>query len=298
MWFDEHQFVDPSILILPDKTVRDTLVRSIDNAAERVWIEIYTWTDKVLVDAVIRAHKRWVDVKIILEPNVYGTPTINKNVYKSLEEHDIAVSYADTYRYVFTHAKFAIIDNRYFISTWNFTQSFFTKNRDFIVSDTWDGIVSFLSSIFLRDFDHLGTKDLESIPDNLVISPIDSRDKIYALLKEAKTRIIIYTQTLQDSEILTILSQAQENNIHVEICSAKNETNSQNKNMWGFEWNTITKPYLHAKVIFIDEESVFIWSQNLTTNSLDNNREIGIIIRSNPLIFMNLIRKYREDCKK
>ena len=40
----------------------------------------------------------------------------------------------------------------------------------------------------------------------------------------------------------------------------------------------IRKPYLHAKVIIVDHRQVFIGSHNLTTNAIENNREIGIIL--------------------
>ena len=65
-----------------------------------------------------------------------------------------------------------------------------------------------------------------------MISPIDSREKIRTLLAEAKSRIIIYTQTLSDDEILEILLQAKKKGIDVQICTAKNEANIQmSKNM-------------------------------------------------------------------
>ncbi len=252
-----------------------------DLAHNRIWIEIYTWTDKVVLDAVIRAFARGVDVRVILEPNVFGTPTINKSIYEALKQKGIPVSYADGERYVFTHAKFIIIDDRFYISTGNLTQSFFTKNRDFILSDTSREVLSFLIDIFERDFSHLGTEDIFPIPSNLVFSPVNSREKIGSFLGEAKSRVIIYTQTLQDEEILSILTNLIKQKREVQICTAKNESNTQSEKYGHFSWKKIAKPYLHAKVIFIDENSLFIGSQNLTQNSLDNNREIGIIIRSN-----------------
>jgi len=34
------------------------------------------------------------------------------------------------------------------------------------------------------------------------------------------------------------------------------------------------KPYLHTKMILIDDEILLLGSMNLSANSLDNNREI------------------------
>ncbi len=63
---------------------------------------------------------------------------------------------------------------------------------------------SFFQELFLRDFFHHGTENL-TIPDLVVISPLDSRKKILSLLSEAKTHILVYTQSLQDEEILELL---------------------------------------------------------------------------------------------
>lgn len=47
------------VVRLPDASEYDHLVESLEHARERLWIEIYTWTDLVQVtDAVIQAHAR------------------------------------------------------------------------------------------------------------------------------------------------------------------------------------------------------------------------------------------------
>jgi phosphatidylserine/phosphatidylglycerophosphate/cardiolipin synthase-like enzyme len=143
------------ILILPDLRTKDTLIESINATKKRIWIEIYTWTDKDILASVIDAHRRGVDVRVILEPNVYGTPRINSPTYKTLKSAGIDVAYADGYRYVFTHAKFFLLDDIFYISTGNLTYSSFTKNRDIIYRSTNSEILEFLSSIFLADQGHL-----------------------------------------------------------------------------------------------------------------------------------------------
>jgi phosphatidylserine/phosphatidylglycerophosphate/cardiolipin synthase-like enzyme len=69
------------IFVLPDEQIHQKLIEYIDHAKERVWIEIYTWTDQKLLDAVLQAKKRGIDVRVILEGNVYGTPKINKKIF-------------------------------------------------------------------------------------------------------------------------------------------------------------------------------------------------------------------------
>lgn len=44
------------------------------------------------------------------------------------------------------------------------------------------------------------------------------------------------------------------------------------------------KPYVHTKLIIVDQEYAIIGSMNLSANALDNNREIGIIVKDKDLI--------------
>jgi phosphatidylserine/phosphatidylglycerophosphate/cardiolipin synthase-like enzyme len=38
------------------------------------------------------------------------------------------------------------------------------------------------------------------------------------------------------------------------------------------------KPYIHSKAFLVDERWLLIGSMNMSTNSLDKNREVGIIL--------------------
>jgi cardiolipin synthase A/B len=140
--------------MLPSQDIKNQFIQRINTTKKRIWIEIYTWTDKDILDSVIRAHRRGVDVRVILEPNVYGTPRINSPTYKSLTSAGIDVVYADGYRYTFTHAKFFILDDEFYISTGNLTYSLFTKNRDIIYRSYDSQILDFLSAVFLADSAH------------------------------------------------------------------------------------------------------------------------------------------------
>ena len=44
----------------------------IDNAQKKIRILMFTFTDDVIVQKVIDAHKRGVDVRVIVDPNVHA----------------------------------------------------------------------------------------------------------------------------------------------------------------------------------------------------------------------------------
>jgi hypothetical protein len=44
--------------VLPDKEVLTDLIARIDSAQDRMWLEVYTWTEDATLEAVLRAKKR------------------------------------------------------------------------------------------------------------------------------------------------------------------------------------------------------------------------------------------------
>jgi cardiolipin synthase len=282
---------------LPNTTTHADLVRALNQAKKRIWIEIYTWTDAAkLTEPIINAHKRWVDVRVALEGNVFWTPKINVPVFRKLSDAGISVVYTDNHRYTFTHAKFWIIDDSYAISTGNWTSSFFNKNREYIYHNSDSITLAFLEKIFIADSTHMGYRDIDSVPSHIVISPLDARLKIEKLLLSTQKELLIYIQTLSDDHIISLLEKINNENKKITICTADNESNNARKIEFpGLSWKTIKKPYLHAKVIIVDHSRVFIGSHNFTTNAIENNREMGILLADNPNIVTQIESNFIQD---
>ncbi|MGH2442051.1 MAG: phospholipase D-like domain-containing protein, partial [Chloroflexota bacterium] len=47
----------------------------------------------------------------------------------------------------------------------------------------------------------------------------------------------------------------------------------------GVRIRLVAKPYIHAKAVLTDRSEAFIGSENLSGQSLDRNREIGVLLR-------------------
>lgn len=61
--YDEGEYIyssgsNPQISVLPDVHFSDTIVSQFDAAKRRIWVEIYIWTERDSIDALIRAHRR------------------------------------------------------------------------------------------------------------------------------------------------------------------------------------------------------------------------------------------------
>lgn len=155
----------------------------------------------------MNAKNRGVDVQISLEGNVYGTPAINRPVYEFFKQHNIKVSYTDNNRFTFTHAKFWIIDDIYAISTGNWTRSFFDKNREYIFLGRDNSTRNFLEFIFQKDFLHESFSQLSDIPPQVVISPLNARQKILEFISKTQDSIYIYVQSITDPEVIAALEK-------------------------------------------------------------------------------------------
>lgn len=220
---DESETSTGKIFILPSTDALRDIISQIDHAQKRIWVEIYTWTEKSTIDAVLSARKRGVDVRVILEGNVYGTPFINKHTFDVFSGAGIPTVYADNSRYTFTHAKFWIIDDTWCVATGNLTYSSFTKNRDMIYCDEKELPRKNLESLFLSDFDHKKVIFLEGIDSRVGISPLNMRSWIENSLENTKKSLFIYNQSVTDPEILKILEKKKQSGIDVKVCSAAQE---------------------------------------------------------------------------
>jgi cardiolipin synthase A/B len=282
-------------MILPSLPDKDALVQAFDLARERLWVEIYTWTERDTLAALIRAHERGVDTRVILEGNVYGTPRINDDTYDTLKNAGIPVIFADNRKYNFTHAKYWIIDEGYCISTGNLTYSSFQKNRDMIVCDDEKGILSILESVFLADEKHIFPVFSTPIPADIALSPINMRSRVTEFIFSAKKSIFLYVQDVSDRELLELLDSRARSGIDVRVCVADNDS-YEDYSSYQLQSYIMKKPYLHAKAIIVDDQSLMIGSVNLSENALDRNREVSLFFPDDTQKSEILKKLFFADC--
>ena len=119
------------------------------------------------------------------------------------------------------------------------------------------------------------------------MSPINSRHQIEKFINETNDEILIYVQTVTDPNIINLLQKLDNNGKKVIVCTADNEGNRAVFETSGLDWILATEPYLHAKIMLRDD---------FTTNSLDNNREMGILLENRLDIFQKIREDFRKHC--
>ncbi len=285
-----------TLFITPDASLQQTLLDDFSRVKERLWVEIYTWTDTRTIDALIEAHRRWVDTRVILEGSVYGTPTMNQKTYQKLQNSGIPIVYADNTRYTFTHAKFWVMDHTFCISTGNLTITGYKKNRDLIYCDNDSWHLNALVEVFLADFSHEKPLFSRPIPPTLGLSPSHMRAFVTDFIRSSQDSLVLYVQTLSDPELLGLLEDRARDGVSITICVADRSEDNESFTLSGITYRTVQKPYLHAKLLIRDRRDILIGSMNLTENALDNNREVWIILKKNDVLRSRLEKIVSQDC--
>lgn len=281
----------------PDLEFLDFLVERIDKSTQKVWVEVYIFTEKRLQKALVDAHKRWVDVKIILEKNVYKAPNLNRKTFEYFEKNWVKVVWSESKNYALNHTKMMILDEEVFVSTGNYSYSTFRYNREFFLSFKDVEVKNILEEIFLRDFEWV---PFQIDFPNLVLSPFSSRTKLETLISSAQKNILMYSLNFSDKSLKNLLIQKQQEWVKIQIIfpdEKKVDSNSevlQEFRNAGIEFVQVTKPSIHAKSILVDEQFLYIGSINFSHPSITRNREIGFLLKNTDIIeqFMKI---FNED---
>ncbi|MBI6545191.1 MAG: hypothetical protein HY692_00265, partial [Cyanobacteria bacterium NC_groundwater_1444_Ag_S-0.65um_54_12] len=186
------------------------ILDAINAARSSIKIAMYILSDEQIIQALIAAAKRGVNVQIMLEPAPFNPEDpskplpINRNTMKKLIGTGIQAAWSDP-RFRFTHAKTMVVDDSVaYILTFNFSQSGTTKNREFGAIDTEPLDVRDLLGIFQADWSH---QTYQPLAKRLVVSPDNASAKIYSLLKNAKQSLYVAVEILYDLTIIDLLGQ-------------------------------------------------------------------------------------------
>ena len=269
-----------AVLVMPDDG-RAPLVNALRTARESVRLTIYLLTDNDVVDELVRARQRGVDVRVLVEPNPFGGGPASRDDVAKLRAAGVQVRDGNpTFRY--THQKSVVIDDATaLIMTLNLTASSFTKNREHGVIDTDPARVAEIARVFDADW---ARRDVAVSHADLVWSPYNARERLLALLASATTSVDVEAELLTDSSVARLLGDLAGRGVRVRVIlplAEAGDLNTADLNTLpqrGVQLRRLGDPYPHTKLIIVDGTRAYLGSINLSANSLDNNRELGIII--------------------
>lgn len=286
------------LIVLPDDG-EAVIADRIAQARSRVLMKIYLLTDSRMIDALKQAKANGATVSVMIEENPFGGSTAARTAFSSLKKAGIDVKYASpAFRY--THEKSYVIDDEAIIMTANATRTSVTRNREFGVVIEASGEVAEVAKAFDNDWNRAIFRPSS---DALAWSPINARERITALIRSAATTLDVYAAATKDNGILEELANAAKRGVKVRVLispprgeEVQNESAEDldylEKN--GVDVRLLKSPYVHAKVFVADGALAFVGSVNITTTSLDLNRELGVLV-GDAAALRRLERTFQSD---
>lgn len=278
------------VFVEPDAG-ESAITDAINSAQKSVWLEIYLLSDRKVISALENAANRGLDVRVMLEPHPVGggspTRTIDQLTAANIKAQTTNPAFA------LTHEKGMIIDGTTaYIMTSNFTRSAlggyssggpYPNNREYDIVDTNTQDVQAVVAIFNADWNRT-TPQLND--PNLVVSPVNSRNDFTSLINSAHHTLLIEAEEMQDSAIEQAIVSAAQRGVKIQVIlpspsGSSGDSNSQGINtikQGGVQVKEDTRLYMHAKIIVVDAQHAFVGSENISTQSLDQNRELGILV--------------------
>ena len=291
---------DGSDLVWSPTDSQDHLLGLINGATSSLRIYSEEMGDRTVENALIKAAKRGVRVRVILDRRARS---VNSRANSYFRSHGVAVTWSSSdYRY--THQKTVIIDGtKAVIMTANLTSRYYATSRDFLVTDTERADISAITAVFNADF---AKKTVHPGDGNdLVWSPTDSQDQLIALINGATSSLRIYSEEMGDTTVENALIKAAKRGVDVQVCGENEDgeydsayTKLARAGIHISYYSSSTGFYIHGKVIEADygtgHARMFVGSENFSRTSLDDNRELGLII-SDPAVLSAMARTFAAD---
>ncbi len=273
------------------------IVEEIKKAKKEIFVEVYLLSDKEVISALEEARNRGVDVKVMMEEHPFGGGGINPKTKADLAEHNVQTAWSNP-AFSLTHEKSIVIDGKEaFILNQNLTTTAFSKNREYDILDRNTNDAVQIRNIFIDDW----KRQNYSVPNStdLVVSPLTSRKILTSLIKKSTKTLDLEFEEIQDPSTIDLIAQmARAKKVRVIMPPlSKLEVNSKAakkiKNSGG-SVHFLSSPSPHAKLILSDGKVAYVGSINLSTQSMDENRELGIIL-SSPDAINKLSSTFEKD---
>jgi phosphatidylserine/phosphatidylglycerophosphate/cardiolipin synthase-like enzyme len=259
----------------------------IDSAQHSLRIKQFTLTDSAVMSALVKAHKRGVDVRIMLNPHRSSGDRANDESFKALRHAGLKLEWSNP-AFAVTHEKSLVADETVaLISTFNMATKYFTETRDYGVITNNPVQVAQVIAGFEADWHRKPFEpDAES---GLLWSANNSRQIMAWFIDTAKKELIIQHPKFVDATIVERIAAARKRGVKVRLlCGGKHgisdwdvlDTFASLRLLEGFGVKVRRQKHLklHAKLLITDGERAQIGSMNIDRSAFDLRRELGIVL--------------------
>lgn len=279
------------------------VVELIDTAQGELRLKQFKLQSQDILDALLRAHRRGVLVRVMLNPHTSGGDRWNDATYAQLQDWGIAAAWTSE-AFPVTHEKSLVIDQEAaLIASFNLSDKYFTQTRDYGVVSRDPAVVAQVIAGFEADW-----RREEFHPDlavGLVWSNRHSRGQLARIVDMARSSLWIQHPKFVDAVILERIIAARERGVKVRfLCGGKHgisdwdiyDTFSSLRIMERFGVKVRRQKHLklHAKLVLVDDHYAQTGSMNIDRSAFDLRRELGIESDA-PEVVKRLRRTFEAD---
>ncbi|MER6083265.1 phospholipase D-like domain-containing protein [Streptomyces sp. NPDC001833] len=260
-----------------------TIYDFINSATSSLDMTMYELEDTTAVNDLIALENKGVTVRVVLDQ---AHKSANNSAYTSLTNAGVGVVWSPS-SFVYTHQKTITVDGtKSLVLTGNLTSQYYSTGRDYGVftDDTRD--VAAIEKVFNADY--AGTSVTPTDGDHLLWSPTDSRSRLLTVVNAATKTLDVEELEFSDSTVVNAIVARAKAGVKVRVVLETPGDYSSEVSAVKAAGGTVvgySDPngfYIHAKAMVADyglsTQEVEAGSMNISSNSLSNNRELGIIL--------------------
>jgi cardiolipin synthase len=281
-----------SIIVLPDDTGGE-IISAIEQAERSILIKMFLFSDPDLLNAVVAAKKRGIDVRVMLNPARRNGEEENEETRKILESSGIEVRDSNP-NFILTHEKSMVVDERLgFIKSLNWETKNLTETRDYAIITSHHREVEEIMLCFEADWNRHSFDPGEN--SYLIWCSNNGRTRIANFIDDAKHSLFVQNERFQDLVIIERIVRAASRGVKVHVMARPPHTLKMDKLVEGVGGLRIMEDVgikihklrhlkLHGKMLLADGCRAIVGSINLTPGSFDHRRELAIEVNDDVVI--------------
>ena len=259
--------------------LRMRLVNLFDGARTSLDATSYLLDDNALIQALAGASERGVRVRVLLDPD----QAVNTGSSAQLRARGVDVRFASR-MFEHFHSKTLVIDGELGVvmsANLNGYSMQSERNHGVLLRDPED--VADLAALFELDFNDGGAAP-ELSCTRLVYAPNNARSRMEALVESARTTLEVQHLSFSDVAMRNALMARAAAGVGVRVLLADPDWITGNASAAsalrgaGLEVRFLRSLDNHAKLLLVDGSVAMIGSENLSSTSLDHNREVGVLV--------------------
>jgi cardiolipin synthase len=279
------------LLVMPEAGLQ-SILDILDTARQRIWIKTFKLTSPAVWEALVRARKRGLDVRVMLNPSRSDGTRANDEAWHFLSHAGIHLQWTSPDFYV-THEKSMVVDQSALICTFNLADKYFKKSRGYALHTLRVEEVAEVAEAFECDWQRRPFR-----PAQLIWSQPkggNSRIALQSLVERAQFQLDIQTPKLVDEQTRQLLLAACRRGVRLRFLSSgirgisdydilENTAALESLRQAGAQVREVSKPRQHAKLMMADGQLAILGSFNLDRSCFDLRRELAVRVRERSVL--------------